>query len=405
MFSVREITSLIAGLLGEAFPRVAIRGQISNLRRQSSGHIDFTLKDEAAQLPAVLWKSGAARLKFRPEDGQEVVASGRIEVYPPHGKYQLVCDGLSPLGVGELHLRFEQMKQQLGAEGLFDEERKRPLPMIPRHVAVITSPTGAAVRDFLKIALRRMPRAWITLVPARVQGEGSIDDVVAALAAAPTLPHVDVVILARGGGSIEDLWTFNEERVARAIAACPVPVVSAVGHETDTTIADFVADLRAATPSESAEIVFPDVEELTARLVENRTRVARAVSRRLELARERLVALERTHALARPVERLRRLAQDLDEWETRAFAALERHVVRSRERLGRVAGHLEAVSPLAVLARGYSITFREAGGRSGRSEALRGIDGIAAGERLVTRLARGSVVSEVVETHEEGVRS
>lgn len=402
MFSVREITSLIAALLGEAFPRVAVRGQISNLRRQSSGHVYFTLKDEGAQLPAVLWKSGAARLRFRPEDGQEVVASGRIEVYPPHGKYQLVCDGLSPLGVGELHVRFEQMKQQLGAEGLFDEERKRPLPLIPRHVAVVTSPTGAAVRDFLKIALRRMPRAWITLVPARVQGEGSIDDVVAALAAAPALPHVDVVIVARGGGSIEDLWTFNEERVARAIAACPVPVVSAVGHETDTTIADFVADVRAATPSESAEIVFPDVADLAARLDENRTRVARAVTRRLDLARERLVALERTHALARPVERLRRLAQDLDEWETRAFAALERHVASARERLGRVAGHLEAVSPLAVLARGYSITFRGGDGSPGRAEALRGIAGLAAGERIVTRLARGRVVSEVVETFEEG---
>ncbi|MCE9637240.1 MAG: exodeoxyribonuclease VII large subunit [Planctomycetes bacterium] len=396
--TVGEITTVIAALLGEAFPRAAVRGQISNLRRQSSGHVYFTLKDAEAQLPAVMWRSTADRLRFRPEDGQDVVAMGKIDVYPPHGKYQLVCTGLTPLGVGDLHVRFEQLKAQLASEGLFDEERKRPLPLVPRHVAVVTSPTGAAVRDLLKIALRRMPRAWITVIPARVQGEGSIDDVVAAIRDAAKLPDVDVLIVGRGGGSIEDLWTFNEEAVARAIAAAPMPVVSAVGHETDTTIADFVADLRAATPSESAEIVFPDVAELLGRIDENRTRLSRSVTHRLELARERLVALERTHALAQPIERLRRLAQDLDEWETRSFAALERHVHRSRERLSRVAGHLEAVSPLAVLARGYSITTRD-----GHRETLRGIDGLGPGERLTTRLARGTVVSEVVEVHPPGV--
>jgi exodeoxyribonuclease VII large subunit len=401
VLTVGQLTAAIAELLGGAFPRVAVRGQISNLRRQSSGHVYLTLKDAEAQLPAVMWRSTAARLRFRPDDGMEVVATGKIDVYPPHGKYQLICDSLSPLGVGDLHVRFEQLKAQLAEEGLFDEARKRPLPMVPRHVAVVTSPTGAAVRDLLKIALRRMPRAWITVIPARVQGEGSIEDVVDALRAAPELDGVDVVIVARGGGSIEDLWTFNEEAVARAIAACPVPVVSAVGHETDTTIADFVADLRAATPSESAEIVFPDVAELLAQIDDGRTRLSRAVSHRMERARERLVALERTHALARPVERLRRLAQDLDEWEKRGIAALERHVARSRERVQRVAGHLEAVSPLAVLARGYSITMRDAPGPGGRRDALRGVGNVAAGDRIVTRLARGEIVSEVLETREE----
>lgn len=401
VLTVGELTHVIAELLGGAFPRVAVRGQVSNLRRQSSGHVYFTLKDAEAQLPAVMWRSTAERLRFRPEDGQEVVASGKIDVYPPHGKYQLVCSSLQPLGLGDLHLRFEQLKARLAGEGLFDEDRKRPLPLVPRHVAVVTSPTGAAVRDFLKIALRRMPRAWITVVPARVQGDGSIDDVVAGLAAAAALPDVDVVVAARGGGSIEDLWTFNEEAVARALAASPVPVVSAIGHETDTTIADLVADLRAATPSEAAEIVFPDVAELTAQLDDGRTRLARAVARRMERARERLVALESSAALARPLDRMRRIAQDLDEWEARGLAALTRRVAAARERFGRVAGHLEAVSPLAVLARGYSITFRDDGGVEGRREALRGIDAVAAGDRLVTRLARGSVVSEVVETREE----
>lgn len=398
VFSVAEITSVIAELLGQAFARVSVRGQVSNLRRQSSGHVYFTLKDAEAQLPAVMWRSTAERLRFRPEDGQEVVATGKVDVYPPHGKYQLVCTALAPLGLGDLHVRFEQLKRALAEEGLFDEDRKRPLPLVPRHVAVVTSPTGAAVRDLLKIALRRMPRAWITVVPARVQGEGAIEDVVAGIRDAAALPDVDVVIVGRGGGSIEDLWTFNEEAVARAIAASPVPVVSAVGHETDTTIADFVADLRAATPSESAEIVFPDVAALLAQIDDGRARVGRAVTRRMERARDRIASLERSAALARPLDRMRRIAQDLDDWESRSLAALGRRIARSRERFVRVAAHLEAVSPLAVLARGYSITLRDTPGADGRRDALRGIDGVAAGDRIVTRLARGELVSEVVET-------
>ncbi len=392
VLSVSQVTAVIQELLGEAFPRVAVRGQISNLRRQSSGHLYFSLKDEGAQLPCVMWRSAADRLKFRPQDGQEVVASGAIDVYPPHGKYQLVASSLAPLGMGELHLRFEELKKRLAAEGLFAAERKRPLPTIPRRAAVVTSPTGAAVRDLLRIAFRRMPRAWITVFPARVQGEGSVEDVVGALRLVPRLGEFDVAIVCRGGGSIEDLWTFNEEAVARAIADCPVPVVSAVGHETDTTIADFVADVRAATPSEAAEIVFPEFDALEADLAERRVRLANAATQRMEDARRRLEALAKHRALAEPGQRLRRVAQDLDQWEERAALALSRRVERSRERLARVAGHLEAVSPLAVLGRGYSITSRE-----GRRGALRGVEGLAAGERLVTRLAKGSILSEVVD--------
>lgn len=401
VLTVGQITSVIAELLGEAIPRTAIRGQIANLRRQSSGHVYFTLKDEAAQLPAVMWRSSAARLRFKPEDGQEVVATGKIEVYAPHGKYQLVVDSLSPVGVGELHLRFEELKRRLAAEGLFDEGRKRPLPAFPRRVAVVTSPTGAALRDLLKIAYRRMPGAWITLFPVRVQGDGAAEQIASAIAAIGKVgagadgafdSSFDVAIVGRGGGSIEDLWAFNEEVVARAIAASPVPVVSAVGHETDTTIADFVADRRAATPSESAEIVFPDTAEIAARIDEGRTRLAKAVTARVERARERLVAFERSAALARPLERLRRISQDLDEWERRGLQALASRVAKARERTTRVAAHLEAVSPVAVLVRGYSITTRE-----GLREALRGAEGLAPGDRIVTRLARGRITSEVIE--------
>jgi exodeoxyribonuclease VII large subunit len=396
VLTVSEITSAIAELMGEAFPRIAVRGQISNLRRQSSGHLYFSLKDEGAQLVCAMWRSSVERLKFRPEDGQDVVASGRIEVYPPHGKYQLIVSSLQPMGLGDLHLRFEELKKKLAAEGLFAPERKRPLPLWPRRVAVITSPTSAAVRDFLRVAFRRMPGAWITVFPVRVQGDGASDEVAAALRETPKLGEFDAVVVGRGGGSIEDLWAFNEETVARAIVACPVPVVSAVGHETDTTIADFAADVRAATPSEAAEIVFPDVEALAAQLADDRSRLRTAVVGRMEGARETLDRLAKHRALAEPAQRLRRIAQDLDVWDERAMLALTRRVERARERLSRVAGHLQAVSPLAVLSRGYSITSRE-----GAREALRGVDGVAAGDRLVTRLAAGSLVSEVLDIRPE----
>ncbi len=396
VFTVSEITSAIAELMGEAFPRVAIRGQISNLRRQSSGHLYFSLKDEGAQLGCAMWRSSVERMKFRPEDGQDVVASGRVEVYPPHGKYQLIVSSLTPMGLGDLHLKFEELKKKLAAEGLFAPERKRPLPLWPRRVAVVTSPTSAAVRDLLRIAYRRMPGAWITVLPVRVQGDGAAKEVADALASLPRLGEFDVAVVARGGGSIEDLWAFNEEVVARAIVASEVPVVSAVGHETDTTIADFAADARAATPSEAAEIVFPDVESLAAQIADDRSRLSAAVVQRMENARETLTRVAKHRALAEPAQRLRRVAQDLDVWEERAVMALSRRVERSSERLARVAAHLQAVSPLAVLARGYSITSRE-----GRREALRGVAGVEPGDRVVTRLASGSLVSEIVAVRPE----
>jgi exodeoxyribonuclease VII large subunit len=391
VLTVAELTRQIKVMLGDAFPRFAVRGQISNLRRQSSGHAYFSLKDEGAQLVCAMWRSSADRLHFRPENGQEVVAEGRIDVYPPHGKYQMIVDRMSPLGVGELHLRLEALKKQLAGEGLFAPDRKQPLPLLPRRVAVITSPTSAALRDFLRIARRRNPGAWITIFPVRVQGDEAPGEIVQALDELSAVGDFDVVVATRGGGSIEDLWAFNEEAVARAIAGCPVPVVSAVGHETDVTVADHVADARAATPSEAAEIVFPEAAELAARLAENRMRMDRAVSDRLVRAREKLVAIAGTHALGKPLERLRRVAQDLDEWERRAADALGRKVDSARDRLGRTAAHLEAVSPVAVLARGYSITTCE-----GTRSPLVDAEDAPPGTRLITRLNQGSVVSQVV---------
>jgi len=391
VYSVAELTHAIKGMLGDAFPRIAVRGQISNLRRQSSGHAYFSLKDEDAQLVCAMWRSSAGRLRFRPENGQEVVAEGRIDVYPPHGKYQMIVDRMSPLGVGELHLRLEALKKQLAAEGLFAPDRKQTLPLLPRRIAVITSPTSAALRDFLRIARRRCPGAWITIFPVRVQGDEAQGEIVAAFDELSAVGDFDVVVATRGGGSIEDLWAFNEEAVVRAIAACPIPVVSAVGHETDTTVADHVADVRAATPSEAAEIVFPETAELAARLAENRVRLDRAVTDRLVRARENLQALAGTHALGQPLDRLRRVAQDLDEWERRATDALGRKVEHARDRLGRTAAHLEAVSPVAVLSRGYSITRRQ----DSRTPLTDAHDA-PAGTRLVTRLHSGDLVSEVL---------
>jgi exodeoxyribonuclease VII large subunit len=396
VLSVTDLTAGIKGLLAAEFGLVTVRGQISNLRRQSSGHAYFSLKDDGAQIGAVMWRYRTSRLRFRPEDGQEVLATGKVDVYPPHGKYQLVVDRLEPLGVGALHVAFEQLKQRLAAEGLFGAELKQPLPFLPTRVAVVTSPSGAALRDFLRVAFRRMPGAWITVFPVRVQGDEAPDEIVDALERAGRLIDVDVIVATRGGGSIEDLWSFNEERVARAMAACPVPVVNGVGHETDTTIADYVADARAATPSEAAELVFPEVADLTARLTENRGRLDLAVNARLRSVRERIEALGKTYALAQPVEALRRHSQRLDELEERALAALGRRVDGARERVGRVAGHLEAVSPLAVLSRGYSITTRE----DDRAPVVEAAT-VAAGDRIVTRLHAGRIVSEVREIRTE----
>ncbi len=393
VYTVSELTGEVADLLGGAFSSVTVRGQISNLRRQSSGHIYFSLRDEGAQLVCAMWRSYAGRLKFRPNDGEEVLASGHIDVYPPHGKYQLIVRSLEPLGVGALHVKFEELKKRLRADGLFDADRKRPLPLLAQRIAVVTSPTSAALRDFLRIQRRRMPGAHVTVFPVRVQGAEAAGEIVRALEFVPQVDEFDAIALLRGGGSLEDLWSFNEEVVARAVAASPVPVVCGVGHETDTTIADLSADARAATPSEAAELLFVESEEVALRLAELRARLARSIDGRLVRAGERVDALARSHALARPVELMRRVAQDVDEWERRATRSLEQRVAGARDQLTAAAAHLGAVSPLNVLARGYSITTRD-----GDRRPLRRAAEIAAGDTISTRLDDGSIVSVVQRT-------
>src|SRR4051794_38161149 len=282
VYSVSELTREIKAVLEGRFPTVLVKGEVSNLRNPSSGHLYFTLKDEDACLDAVLFRTDARRLRFDVRNGLSLVARGRLVVYEPKGGYQLVCDSVEPLGAGALQVAFEQLKERLQQEGLFEASRKRKLPFLPRRVALVTSPSGAAVHDFLRVLQRRFPNLPVLIVPARVQGEGAAQEIARGIGRAARQPRVDVVVVARGGGSIEDLWAFNEEVVARALCACPVPTVSAVGHEIDVTIADYCADVRAPTPTAAAELLARVKEELTGDLAQRRARLLRAARGQLE---------------------------------------------------------------------------------------------------------------------------
>jgi exodeoxyribonuclease VII large subunit len=427
--SVSELTAQLKGIVEGAFASVIVLGEISNCRPWSSGHLYFTLKDDYAQLRAVMFRTRVRRLRFRPEDGLRVIARGRVSVYEVKGDYQIVCDTLEPQGLGALQAAFEQLKRKLQAEGLFAVERKRPLPVLPRRIGVITSADGAAVRDILRVLTTRHPSARLVLRPARVQGEGAAADLVRALAAVARVPDVDVIIIGRGGGSTEDLWAFNDEALARAIGSCPVPVISAVGHESDFTIADFVADLRAATPSNAAELVVDRADNFRARIERARQRLQAAIARtadRLGMRVERLdgglgrwpvavVMRERdcrelgerltraaTAVVGRLDERVDALGRRLDRRDVRRTAAALttrmvsadlrlRQLVRARRveaesRARGLAGRLHALSPLAVLARGYAVCWDEA-----RTGIIRSARAVRPGDGVRVTLADGEL--------------
>jgi exodeoxyribonuclease VII large subunit len=372
--TVSELTAQIKMVLEEGFAEVAVQAEVSNLARPRSGHIYFSLKDDSAQIRAVLWKSEAQRIVFELTDGLAVRVWGRLAVYAPRGEYQLVIRRIEPEGIGALELAFRQTVARLAAEGLFDPARKRPLPRYPRRIVVVTSPSGAAVRDLLQVIGRRWRASEILIAPSRVQGAGAAAEVVAALALANRVAGADLIIVARGGGSLEDLWTFNEEVVARAIVASRLPVVSAIGHEIDVTIADLAADRRALTPSEAGEICVPDAEEVR--------RTIQRLAQRLDHSGRALIQDARA--------RLDRLAD-------RTQRAIGRDLDGRRHRLAHVAASLEALSPLAVLARGYSLTFAADG-----TTLLRSAAEVQIGDRIQTRLAKGRLVSRVEETFLEG---
>jgi exodeoxyribonuclease VII large subunit len=416
--TVSEVTREIKNLLESAYPSIAVEGEISGFKKHgASGHIYFSLKDEQTILPAVIWRSSAQRLRFDPRDGMSVIAIGRLGVYEPQGKYQLYVDRLLPQGEGALEAAFRQLKEKLFTLGYFDPKRKRTLPKVPRRIAVITSPTGAAIRDILETLSRRWPAVEILVAPVRVQGAGAAAAIAAAIALVNRM-HLggvmtfDLLIVGRGGGSLEDLWAFNEEIVAEAIFTSQLVIVSGVGHETDLTIADLVADIRALTPTAAAMLVVPDRLEILESLQVLAGRLRSALFRRVEVARQRLDELrnrrpfrlprERVHELSRrlddfadrlhrrrPLERVREVRDRLSGFRERLDRAVRQIVARGHEANRSFAARLEALSPLNVLGRGYSLTATVDGA------LLRSSDPVRPGDRLTTRLARGRIVSRV----------
>ncbi len=428
VLSVTQLNSSIRGVLNKSFTGVWVSGEISGLKLAPSGHAYFSLKDAEAQVRAVCFRGALRFLKFRPQDGVAVLARGKVDVYEPRGEYQFLVEWLEPQGLGALQLAFEQLKKKLEAEGLFDAARKRPLPRFPRRIGLVTSPAGAAVRDMIHVLSRRWPGIHIRLFPALVQGQGSIEEVVAGLEYFGRADWADVIIVGRGGGSLEDLWTFNEESVARAIASSKVPVISAVGHETDFTIADFVADLRAPTPSAAAELAVPNREDLLDQLTQREQRLERVIHLVLARRQSRVHQLGVDRATGSLQRRLDRAGQRVDDLETRGREILRRHFVARRALLERLDGrlrrqdlrlrlaeanrrlnaaaqraeHLMAariqaadrrlrplsaslgqLSPLRVLDRGYAIV------ESGEGHVLTDPAQVVTGDSIAVRLAKG----------------
>jgi len=357
--TITEVTRRIKLALESGFPALQVVGEVSNFKHHSSGHLYFTLKDEGAQLSAVMWRSRVPSLTFSPEDGMKVVATGRISVYEVRGSYQIDVSTLRPMGTGDLQMAFERLKEKLGAEGLFDLSRKKVLPRYPMRIGVITSPTGAVLHDIKHVLDRRFPAVQLVLAPARVQGAGAADDIAQAIRDLNRLGGLDILILARGGGSLEDLWPFNEEKVARAIAASHVPVVSAVGHEVDVTIADFVADLRAPTPTAAAEMVVRDRAAILELLRNSCYTMHESLSSRLRHRREHIRHLLKSHALNRPVDLLHRHSQHVDELNRSMSTAVTHRSALAETRARALIDRLAALDPQRVLRRGYAIVRRE----------------------------------------------
>jgi exodeoxyribonuclease VII large subunit len=398
VLSVSELTDRIKVTLEGSFAGVAVAGEICNLSRPQSGHCYLTLKDDRAQLRAVIWRGTAARIRFDLHDGLEVVCRGAIDVYAARGTYQLVITEIQPKGMGALELALRQLQARLAAQGLFDPERKRPLPRFPRQIAVVTSPTGAAIRDFLEVLRRRWRCVNVWLIPVRVQGEGSAAEVVRAIGLVNRLAErIDCLVVARGGGSSEDLWTFNEEAVVRAVAGCKVPVVSAIGHEIDVTLCDLAADVRALTPSEAAELVVPSADEVRLLLLGRQRHLVSALRRRAAEARARLAAIGASRALRRPLDRVHDLQRRLDELAARAARAQGHRLRFAQGHLERLATHLDSLSPVAVLARGYSITERLSD-----CSLVRAAENLKIGELLLTRFASGQATSRVEQVQAAG---
>lgn len=376
---------------------IYVRGEISNYKLYPSGHHYFSLKDSGGAIRCVMFKGSALSLRFRPANGMKVIAFGRISVFPRDGAYQLYCNSITPEGVGDLHLAFEQLKARLLKEGLFAPERKQPLPRFPHSIALITSSAGAAVRDMLRILRKRYPLSKVKILPVRVQGELAPAEIAGAICYANKHQLADLIITGRGGGSIEDLWAFNEEEVAYAISSSSIPVISAVGHEPDVTISDYVADLRAATPSNAAELAVPDQMELRQQLLSESALLRTLITRRLKQERQKVVALSGSRCLRSPLNYIQDRRLQLDHTLSRLSAASVRLIGQQKQRFVRATAKLDALSPLKVLSRGFAVASKE-------NQVIRSSTQLAAGDRVVLRFADGEARAEIQEVyHGEGI--
>lgn len=390
--TVTDVNRYIKSLLtaDDVLSSVSIRGEISNFKAHGSGHLYFTLKDEGAEISAVMFRGDASRMQFRPTDGMRVVAHGSVDVYEKSGRYQVYVRAMQADGVGAMMLAYERLKKKLLAEGLFDPARKKPIPRFPSCVGVITAPTGAAVRDILNITGRRYPQAKILLYPSLVQGADAPANLCAGLMALNAMAACDVIILGRGGGSLEDLWAFNDEALVRAVAASEIPVISAVGHETDFTLCDFVADLRAPTPSAAAEIAVPDGSALKAYLNQTKDALEKSAMARVTEAQRALLQRSRALELLSPEGRLQRLQQQLTAYGERMERAAEHHLQRKTVELQGAMERLEALSPLAVLQRGYGAVL------DGEGRVLSSVGEIKEGQRVELLLRDGRADARIL---------
>ena len=393
VLSVSDLTREVKTLLEEAFTRVWVVGEVSNFKRHPpSGHWYLTLKDSGAQLRAAMFRGSNLRVKFDVKDGMKVIARGRIGVYEQRGDYQLYIDELQPEGIGPLELAFRQLKEKLSAKGYFDPERKKPIPTFPRRIVLVTSPSGAAVRDMLEILGQRWPAVDVWICPVAVQGEGAAEKIAEGIRFVNRLSGIDLIIVARGGGSLEDLWAFNEESVAQAIYESHIPLISGVGHETDLTIADLVADRRAETPTAAATMAVRDWREEEKKLRHVEQLLRDRFDRQLEVARQRLNELVNRPCFRRPLDRIRALEERLDDTGERMTRAAQVGLQRTKQRIEAIAARLETLSPLNVLARGYSLTRKE-----DDQSVVRRSDQVRPGERIVTLVQAGRLISRVEE--------
>jgi len=388
IYTVSTLTREIKEVLETSFPRLWVEGEISNFKRHSSGHFYFTLKDESAQIRCAMWRFKADALRFRLEDGLKVLLEADIQIYEKSGTYQLVVQQLQPAGIGDLQLAFEQLKKRLQAEGLFDPGRKKEIPLYPERIGVVTSATGAAIRDIVSVIWRRYPPVEILLYPVKVQGEGAAEEIAQAIKNFNDYGKTDVLIVGRGGGSLEDLWAFNEEVVARAIFSSRIPIVSAVGHEVDFTIADFVADRRAPTPSVAAEMVVPDRSELLGILAYYQERYKNHFFQKLNAYRDKISAFSKSYAFRRPEDILYQKIQRLDELLRIIQSAMEYAIERKKQRLDNLRLQLRALNPEEVLRRGYSICYKD-------GQILKNVKDLKTLDIVQVKLHKGQFISQV----------